>query len=262
MPPVPLQSQACLSSARTRPAGCCWGQIEARMTWNEPRWPRGWRPNAAGAPATSGLLELGSNSTSGALLGQNRCTLDLAGAPKVSCWAVQQRRRPRMLTFGSNLTGGVLVGSNVGTFDLARAAGVSCRAAQCCARPRKLECGSNLTGGCCWGGIVASSTWRDLRRSRVGRSRATSAPQAQVRIESDRWMAARVESWQTRLGASSEGPERSSAAGPPRKLAFGWNSTVGVLSGSNCGMLDLARALGTSWLAAKCRRRPCNLRLA
>jgi len=86
--------------------------------------------------------------------------------------------------------------------------------------------------------------------------------QAQVRIESDRWMAARVESWQTRLGASSEGPERSSAAGAPRNLTFGSNSTVGVLSGSNCGTLDLARAPGTSWLAAKCRRCPCNLRLA
>ena len=51
-----------------------------------------------------------------------------------------------------------------------------------------------------------------------------------------------VESWQTWLGASSEGPGRSSAAGPPRKLTIGSNSTVGVLLGWNCARLDLERA--------------------
>ena len=70
--------------------------------------------------------------------------------------------------------------------------------------------------------------------------------QAQIRVEFDRWVAARVESWHTWLGASSEGPGRSSAAGAPRKLTFGSNSAVGVLSGSNFGTLDLAGAPGVS----------------
>ena len=140
MPPASLQSQDCLNSARTRPVGCCWGRIVACLIWRELLGSRGGQSSTAGAPACSGLLKFGSNSTSGVLLGSNCCTLELAGAPKVSCWAVQQRRRPRMLTFGSNLTGGVLLGWNRGTLDLARAPGTSWLAAKC----RRCPCNLRL----------------------------------------------------------------------------------------------------------------------
>jgi len=57
------------------------------------------RPNAAAAPANSGLLELGSNSTGGVQLGSNRGMLDLAGAPGTSRLVVQCRRCPCKLRF-------------------------------------------------------------------------------------------------------------------------------------------------------------------
>ena len=79
--PVTLQRQACSNSARTRPVGCCRGRIVAGLTWRKLRWPCVWRSNAAVAPAISGLLELGSNSTGGVMLGSNRGSLDLTGAP-------------------------------------------------------------------------------------------------------------------------------------------------------------------------------------
>ena len=96
----------------------------------------------------------------------------------------------------------------------------------------------------------------------LGRPVPPAPAQTQMRIEFDRWVAARVESWQTQLGASSEGPGRSSAAGAPRKLKFGSHSTAGVLLGWNCGTLDLARAPGTSCLVVQCRRCSCKLRFA
>ena len=71
---------------------------------------------------------------------------------------------------------GVLLGWSCGKLDLARPPEVSCWAVLCRQRRRKLKFGSNLTGGRCWGEISASSTWRDLRRSRfVGPSCAAGA---------------------------------------------------------------------------------------
>jgi len=239
-----------LNSARTRPVGCCWGRIVACLIWRELLGSRGGQSSTAGAPACSGLLKFGSNSTSGVLLGSNRCTLDLAGAPKVSCWAVQQRRRPRMLTFGSNLTGGVLVGSNVGTFELARTAVVSCRAAQCCGRPRKLKFGSNSTGG----GAVGMELWQarlgaTSRGLVLGRPVPPAPAQAQIRIEFDRWA---LLGWNGGKLDLARPPEVSCWAvlcrRRPRKLKFGSKQIVGWLPGSNRGTLDLVRAPVTSCL--------------
>ena len=79
--PVP---PATSRSAQTRPLGCFRGRIVARSTWRELRGPRGWRPNAAGAPAISGLLELGSNLTGG------RCWGEISAR---STWRDLQRSR-------------------------------------------------------------------------------------------------------------------------------------------------------------------------
>ena len=57
------------------------------------------------------------------------------------------------------------------------------------------------------------------------------------------------------LDRCSEGLGRSNAAGALHDLKFGSKLTSGVLQGSNCGMLDLARAAGILCLAVQCSRR-------